>query len=133
MNSDDIQQHVEIPMGGPSAKIAAEEGADSGIVIKAKQNKKKNEMYTGEICFPCVVCCCNFFCCKCGNKDKNFKGYRCLAKFMACICKKICGKKAVFSETDKRITIKGVFEHCQVGDLIFISTLIPFDSTCKVI
>ena len=101
-------------------------------VVKVKA-KKKNELDTGEICMGCIVCCCNLFCCKCGNKDKTFKGYRCMAKLCAYLCKKLCGKKSVFSENDKQITVKGVFEYCTVGDLVFISTLIPFDSTCKVL
>ena len=40
MSSDHIQQHVEIPMDNPSAKISAEEGAESGIVVKTNQKKK---------------------------------------------------------------------------------------------
>lgn len=80
----------------------------------------------------CVNKCCDIFCSRCKQTRGAQRAYRCLGCMCRWLCEKLLRRKRVFAESDTKITIKGVFENCGVGDLVFISQLVAFDSTCKV-
>ena len=108
------------------AQIMAYENS-KGIIQTGRRRKVVSGGY-----MSCVNKCCDIFCSRCKQTRGAQRAYRCLGCMCRWLCEKLLRRKRVFAESDTKITIKGVFENCGVGDLVFISQLVAFDSTCKV-